>query len=218
MVIIMKNRYKVSLLVIAILLAFSMTVGTSYAFWTTTVSQEGTNEVVAGCLKFELNDVLVADDGSTNSTSINLSNAYPTSDANGLTTKPYNLTIKNVCSINADYKIILNKLSDSVLDENNMKYHIVKVSPSETTMEPVLINTLKPISVDDAISEELTKLMGDSIKSSYIIGEGILKAQNNNVTDSVTYNLRLWIDESAGNEVMGSTFESAIAVYAVAVE
>ena len=66
--IIMKNRYKVSLLVIAILLAFSMTVGTSYAFWTTTVTQEGTNEVVAGCLEIELNDVELDESGNSVST------------------------------------------------------------------------------------------------------------------------------------------------------
>lgn len=218
MVIIMKNRYKVSLLVIAILLAFSMTVGTSYAFWTTTVSQEGTNEVVAGCLKFELNDVLVADDGSTNSTSINLSNAYPTSDANGLTTKPYNLTIKNVCSINANYTILLNTLSSSLLTENHIKYHLVKTSPITTTMVPVLISSVGATDIDANLVDEIGNSVGGVVQSSYVLETGTLSGQVDNVTDSVTYNLRLWIDEAAGNEVMANTYEAAIAVYAEATE
>jgi len=216
MVIIMKNRYKISLLVIAILLAFSMTVGTSYAFWTTTVTQTKQNEVAAGCLEIELNDVELDESGNSISTSINLTNAYPMSDTKGLTTKPYSLTIKNTCSINANYTILLNTLSTSALTENHMKYHMIKTSPAETNMTPVLISSITPTILDSAIKTDIGTAVGGEVQNSYIIGNGTLNAEAENVTDSVTYNLRLWIDESVDNEVMENTFEAAVAVYAEA--
>jgi len=205
----MKNGYKISLLIVAILLAFSMTVGTSYAYWTKTVTQTNTNEVGIGCLKIELNDVVVDKDGNTASTGINLSNAYPISDTKGLSTKPYNLTIKNVCSIDAKYTIYLNTLSSSLLNESKIKYHFIETSPIETSMTPQLITSLNKF-------ENLNDLIGESneIFSSYELSSGILKSKTENVTDSVNYNLRLWIDESVGNEIMGNTYEAAIMVYA----
>lgn len=212
----MKNKYKISLLVIAILLALSMTVGTSYAYWTTTKVQEGVNEVTSGCLQIELNDVEINEEGEAISTSINLSNAYPMSDAKGLTTKPYTLTIKNVCSINADFTVLLNTLNSDILNENHIKYHMIKVSPTETTMTPALISSITPITLDSTLATDIGSKVGGTIQNSYVIANGVLNGQSENVTDSVTYNLRLWIDESVDNTVMGSTFESAIAVYAEA--
>lgn len=216
MVIIMNNKYKISLLVIAILLAFSMTIGTSYAYWTTTEIQEGFNEVTAGCLKIELNDKEIDESGESVSTSINLANTYPMSDKKGLTTKPYSMTIKNVCSINANYTVLLNTLSSSVLTESHIKYHMIKVSPIETAMNPTLIDSLTPITLDSAMATEIGSKVGGTIQNSYVIANGVLNAQSENVTDSVTYNLRLWIDESVDNTVMGETFLSAVAVYAEA--
>ena len=208
----MRNRYKISLLVIAMLLAFSMTLGTSYAYWTTTVTQTKTNEVVAGCLEIELNDLSV--DGE--STSINLDNAYPMSDERGLNTKPYSLTITNVCNINAKYTVLLNTLSTSNLTENEIKYHFVQTYPGTTTMTPVLLNSLPVISVDNAIQDEIGLKALGTVQSSYALGEGVLNAQTDTTTDSVTYNLRLWIDEEVGNSVMGSSYQAAVAVYAEA--
>lgn len=204
----MKNRYKFSLLVIAILLAFSMTVGTSYAFWSTTHTQTGTNDVVAGCLKIEVNDLDV--DGL--STSINLTNTYPKSDVLGLQSKPYTLTITNVCDINASYTISLNTLSSSILTEGEIKYHFIKTSPTETFMTPALINTMKELE----INSEIAAGIDGEIHSSYELVSGVLNGQVENVTDSVTYNLRLWIDDDASNSIMESTYKAAIAVYAVA--
>jgi len=213
----MRNGYKISLLVIAILLAFSMTVGTSYAFWSTTVTQTDTNKVITGCLKIEINDTVLDEEGTAVSTNINLLNTYPMSDSKGLTTKPYTLTIKNVCTLNAEYKILLNSLSDSSLSEDKIKYHFVKTSPVQTTMNPTLINTISPIPLDYELANEIGSSVNGTVKNTYILETGVLNAQTENVTDSVTYNLRLWIDEKAGNEIMGQTYESAIAVYAEAV-
>lgn len=210
----MKNRYRISLLIIAILISVSMTIGTSYAFWSTTEAQTGTNDIEAGCLKIEINDT----NNEGDSTSINLSNTYPMSDARGLSTKPYELTIKNVCNIKADYKIILNVLSASKLTESQIKYHIVKTSPTETDMNPLLISSLESITLEDDTKNKIESTVGKAINNSYIIETGVLNAQVDNVTDSVTYNLRLWIDESVGNDIMNSAFESAISVYAEALE
>lgn len=205
----MKNRYKISLLIVAIMLAFFMTIATSYAFWTRTVEQNGVNEVDAGCLMIELNDVEIDLNGNVSSTSINLENAYPMSDAKGLNIKPYTLTIKNVCSIKAKYTIIFNTINSSNLNHNHIKYHLIKTSPTETSMSPAKINSLESTNFN---------LDGVSIQNSYILTTGTLNGKNANVADSVTYNFRMWIDESVGNEVMDGTYEAMIAVYAEGTE
>ncbi len=210
----MKRKYSISLLVVAILLAFSMTVGSSYAFWTKSVAQESTNEVIAGCLKIEINDL----DVEGNSTSINLPNTYPMSNYTGLTLEPYTMTIKNVCSIKAEYKILLSTLTNSLLTESKMKYHFVKTSPVETTMAPALINKMNVVNLEESVLEGIGSLVNGNVTNTYELGTGVLNAQNENVTDSVTYELRLWIDESAGNEVMGEEYQAAISVYAEATE
>ena len=48
----------------------------------------------------------------------------------------------------------------------------------------------------------------EGIDTSYNLVEGTLAPGA-----SVTYNLRLWIDEAAGNEVMNQTFNGRILVY-----
>ena len=218
MVIYMKNRYRISLLVIAILLAFSMTVGTSYAYWTKTTVQTGTNEVTAGCLQIEINDLETDENDNLVSTSINLTNAYPISDEKGLQTKPYKLTVKNTCTIKAKYDIILNVLSASNLTENNMKYHVVKELPTPTTMTPALISTLEPASLDSSLISAIGAATSNAVQKSDIIETGVLEAQTDATAPSVTYNFRMWIDEATGTEVMGETFESAISVYAEATD
>lgn len=212
MVIIMSYKYKISLLVVAILLAFSMTIGTSYAFWTVTATQTNINKVATGCLEIELNDLDI--DGIA--TNINLPNAYPINDEKGLKTKPYSLTIKNVCSINAKYTIILNALSDSNLTEKDIKYHLIKTSPTETTMTPIILSSVGATALDAEVIEEINLNTDNSIQNSYILDSGVLNSQKENVIDSVTYNLRLWINEDADNSIMGNTFEAAVAVYAEA--
>lgn len=189
------------MLIVLILLAFSVTVGTTYAVWSNSAVQSQSNEIVAGCLEIEINDL----DVNGLSTSINLANSYPMSDLRGVNTDPYTITVKNVCNINAQYTILLNTISNSLLTEDNLKYHFVKTSPTETTMTPALVSSM---------TESLKNIANSNIYNSYELISGNLNAQTENVTDSVTYNLRLWIDENAGNEVMGNEFEASIAVYA----
>ena len=186
--------------IIAILLAFSMTIGTSYAFWNANLVVVNTNEVTSGCLQIEVNDL----DVNGLSTSINLANSYPISDARGLNTKPYTVTIKNVCSINAKYTVLLNRTAVSALTDDKLKYHFVQTSPIESTMSPALVSSMNVSALD---------VNTNDFVSSYELGSGILNAQTNSVTDSVTFNLRLWIDEAAGIEVMGSTYEAIVSVY-----
>lgn len=199
----MKKGYSISLFIIAILLAFSMTIGTSYAFWNANLTVINTNEVTSGCLQIEVNDL----DVNGLSTSINLSNAYPISDVRGLNTQPYTLTIKNICSINAKYTVLLNRVSNNSLTDDKLKYHFVQTSPIETTMTPALVSSMLQTTLETDFVNNY---------SSYELATGILNAQTNNVTDSVTFDLRLWIDEAAGIEVMGSTYEASVSVYAEA--
>ena len=60
----MKLGYKISLFVIGILLAISTSIGSSYALWTITESQENPNEITSGC--FSLSYVDEIDGKSTN--------------------------------------------------------------------------------------------------------------------------------------------------------
>ena len=208
----MKRKYTISLLLIAIMLAATITVGTSYSYWTVSRVQTGNNKVLAGCLNITINDL----DINGNSTSINLDNTYPISDNDGLLNKPYELTIKNTCSIKAHYSVLLSALDDSTLEENHIKYHFIEKSPNTTTMVPSILGNLTPLELSDDFITELEENTNGNIKAIYKIGEGTLNPVNNNIEDEVTYNLRLWIDESADNQIMGTTFKSAVVVYAEA--
>lgn len=102
---------------------------------------------------------------------IRLENAYPISDAEGMETSPYTFTITNTCNTFLSYEVIL-----GVTEETTM---------SSSYMAAVLdYNEIKTLNQYEAKTI-------DGYKEGHILQKGSLSPG-----DEVTYNLRLWMDES----------------------
>ena len=121
---------------------------------------------------------------------IRLEKAYPILDEEGMQTSPYTFTITNTCDTFLSYKVIL-----GVLDETTMNSGYIAA-----VLDYNQIKTLP----------EYTKTEVEGYKESYILQTGSLSPR-----DEVTYNLRLWMDESVTSlDSMNKDFISKIVVRA----
>lgn len=179
----------------------------SYAFWIYNDSQSGANSVSAGCLSFSFNDRDV--DG--NVTSINLENAYPMSDTKGMTLNPYIFTVTNTCTLDANVYIYLHKLATSTMDSQYMKVSLLDNNNS-INYGPVLISNINNGVLSDDINNTVKEKVGN-VDSTYLLNNFMLKQD-----ESITLNMRMWIDYDAPNEVMGLTYDSAVSVFATTLE
>ena len=119
---------------------------------------------------------------------INISSAYPLKTEEGMQNTPYTFTITNTCSGSASYIVNLESLSTTTFQNTS-----IRVALNET-------NRLY------SEYSESNKYYSDSKESRKLIS-GTLA--NN---ESVTYNLRMWIDESAPNTEQNKVFASKIVV------
>ncbi|MBE6159071.1 MAG: hypothetical protein E7159_04540 [Firmicutes bacterium] len=163
----MEKQRKISIvsLLIAILLIVTITIGTSYSLWTTSVQQESTNTIDVGCFRIDFSD-----EGFTMSGNINLENAYPMPDAvvKGLT--PYKFSITNQCSVASSYNVLLETLNASTMDETQLD-----VKFNDTSKKHYVSN------VTEGLSEDA--------KNGMKLASGYLDAG-----ETITYNLKVWID------------------------
>jgi len=175
---------------IAIIL--TVIIGISYAYWQITHKQKGTNSIKSGCFELTFEEL---------SDAINLANAFPITDQEGYKTQPYTFKITNICSINTKYNITLNTLST-----NTTKDESIKVSLGTDNPNGLLLNNL-------SINNDTSNIDISNLGTSYIVKTGYLL-----VGETVTYNLRLWMDENAGLEEMNKIFQSKIVITSVVTE
>ena len=178
----MKNKRKLivtSISAIAICLTF---IGLSYAYWYVRNIQDSTSNATTGCFQVEL---------INQSGEINLENAYPITDEEGLKLKPFSFTIHNTCSIFAHYYVNVELLEGTTL---NSHYVATRVNNEE-------IKTL------DSFNTALTTITNSV--SSYTVAEGYLGAD-----DSEDYSISLWIDEdvTVDDDIFGKIFKSKVVV------
>ena len=171
----MKNKYKVSLILLAILLCSTMMFGYSYSLWNATHTSNLSNNLSIGCFSIDF---------SESGSNINLTNAYPISDTKGLTKTPYTFTIKNTCTIAASASIAINPLKTTTLDLSNIKASIKEANDTSNTTKILNQFTAGTIASDDTTSA-----------SSYVLTTVYLKANA-----SKTYSIWMWLDENAGND------------------
>ena len=119
---------------------------------------------------------------------INLSSAYPMKTEEGMGTTPYTFTITNTCSGSANYIVNLESLSNTTFQNSSIRV--------------ALDNTDKLYSEYD----ESSKYYNNSKEARKLIS-GRLGAN-----ESVTYNLRMWIDEKASSSEQNKIFASKIVV------
>lgn len=176
------NKYHVFMLVLTCCAVGLSIIGVSYAYWKFTYIEEKINNATSGCFNIELTD---------QKDEINLTNAYPITDEQGLKLKPFSFTLKNTCSIFAHYYVNLEMLEGTTL---NSKWVATKVnSDAITTLDKYKTTT--------------TKMVGST--ESRTIAEGYLGSD-----DSVDYTVSFWMDEDAtiNDDVMNKVFKSKVVV------
>ncbi len=182
-----KNRKKVLLLVVGIVLLVGILIGVSYALWVATTSQESINKITSDCLKIELIDKTEA---------IHLENAYPLRDKEAKELIPYEFTIKNTCDSLIKYDVNLEILN---LGEKQLATQYVSVSIDN--------GGKKKLGSQESI-EPTFKDANDA--------RSILKRRELEGQSEQTYALRVWIDESVtiNDPVMNKEFLAKISVTA----
>ncbi len=109
------NKKVVILGILAVCLSISIGIGFSYAVWTQTEKQTGTNTFESGCFSISL--------GNENE-AINIPNGYPISDEKGIQQEAYTFTITNTCSIYAHFSVNLEKLNTSTMEDQYIKLQL----------------------------------------------------------------------------------------------
>lgn len=200
----MRLRYRIPLAIIAICMVLTLFMASSYALWKVTIYQKTENIIEAGCFSVAFEDV---------SSSIHLENAYPISNEKGMKLTPYQFTITNTCTIDAKYTIYLNTLevTGTKLEDNLINYSLTKSNGAVAVANRL---NSAPTNLDKSHFD-----FNKNILKSYEIGTGTLKGKTSADSSDggvATYSLRLWIDESATNDIFGQTFEAGISTIAYA--
>lgn len=183
----LNNKKYIALLISSIVIVVIATISITYAYLSYADTQEGTNTLSTSCYNISFEDA----------NSINIT-SYPMSSTTAFRTiTPYTFTISNNdCAIGSGYQVILNVLSST--SDTLLSYINFSLDGETTTRLTSLNETTLPAGVS-----------GDNVKASYVIETGILP----NIDTSRTYNLHLWIDENAGNDVMNQAFAAELIVY-----
>ncbi len=177
----MKKKSKFSLIIICLVITL-VSIGLSYAYWRFAFISDNANKGTSGCFNIEL---------AEEKDEINLTNAYPITDAEGLKLKPYSFTLRNSCSIFAHYYVNLEMLEGTTL---NSKWVATKVNSDAIT-------TL------DKYKTATTTMTGST--EARTIAEGYLGAD-----DTVDYTVSFWMDEDAtvNDDVMNKIFKSKVVI------
>ena len=176
-------------LVLGIICAVGLlVVGISYAWWRLSLVQDKANTAVSKCLKLEL---------ANQSNEINLTNMYPISDEEGRTLTPLTFTLKNTCSMSAEYTLNLEMLEGTTLNSNYLA---------------VLVNN-KDIKLLSSYNTATTVVKGST--ESRTLDTGILTPNG-----SKDYSISLWMDKSVtlSDDAQNKVFKSKVVVDAVPTE
>ena len=178
----MKKRIIILIgLIITILGAY---ISFSYALFEKTETQEGDNTITTyNCLDIEI-------EGNNE---LNLTNAFPIQDEEGVQTSPYVFKIKNKCD-----KYVSVDVGIELQNNNTFSDEKLKVTLNKKFEDPIgsLLSTHREYNTENDVQV---------LSNQYILlHDGI------NANSEANYEYRMWIDYSAGNEVVGTTFKGKI--------
>ncbi len=192
-----KNKKKYILITLGVIGTILLVVGITYAYWILTRQQEGTNVVNTACLSVDIESEL--DD-------ITLDKAYPISDTEGESLKPYKFSVHNKCSDMATYQINLESLS-KVLEDNRLSPNYLKVKLNEVGEEGI-----KSVLGDLRITDTTIK---DTYEAHKLMS-GYLEPN-----DTKNFELRIWLHENVtveNKDSMNKEFRSKVTVTSTYIE
>ena len=177
----------------------------SFALWYETNNQPAENLISTGCFNISYYDL--NNDGK--SSSINLTNTYPISEKNGVNSKPYTFTIKNICNITGKYRIVLSKLSNSDLNNDFLRYTFNKTS------DAIIVSAI-PGESNTVLDKNTEAIINEKNNPNYIVDNYVLEEGYIRPDEEYSYDLRIWLDEGAGNDQMDKNFEAVVSISSIA--
>ena len=170
-----KEKNKIILVIILILISLIALVGSSYALLTKSFKSKKLSMEV-GTLKIDFAE----------GNAINMSNAAPMTDSDGMKTTPYTFTITNGGDINAYYTVSNEEELANTLDTSYLRMKLTGSDGYDSG-----IKTVKELGT------ETYKLVDETLLAT---------------GKSVTYELRMWISQDAGNNIQDKVYKSKIVV------
>ena len=170
-----KEKNKIILVIILILISLIALVGSSYALLTKSFKSKKLSMEV-GTLKIDFAE----------GNAINMVNAVPMTDSAGMKTTPYTFTITNGGDINAYYTVSNEEELANTLDTSYLRMKLTGSDGYDSG-----IKTVKELGT------ETYKLVDETL-----LAKG----------KSVTYELRMWISQDAGNDIQDKVYKSKIVV------
>ena len=170
-----KEKNKIILVIILILISLIALVGSSYALLTKSFKSKKLSMEV-GTLKIDFAE----------GNAINMVNAVPMTDSDGMKTTPYTFTITNGGDINAYYTVSNEEELANTLDTSYLRMKLTGSDGYDSG-----IKTVKELET------ETYKLIDDTLLET---------------GKSVTYELRMWISQDAGNNIQDKVYKSKIVV------
>ena len=170
-----KEKNKLILVIILILISLIVLVGSSYALLTKSFKSKKLSMEV-GTLKIDFAE----------GNAINMANAAPMTDSDGLKSTPYTFTITNGGDINAYYTVSNEEELANTLDTSYLRMKLTGSDGYDSG-----IKTVKELGT------ETYKLIDDTLLET---------------GKSVTYELRMWISQDAGNDIQDKVYKSKIVV------
>lgn len=181
----MKEKNKsYKIAIILVVVGLVLMITGTFAWLSLTLKGTKSNDIVVGNLSVKIGDSL--------SEGIKIENAFPMNDAEGEEQDAYTFSITNDGNIPSNYIVYLDDKdipdSETRMLDDDVKFNLIKNSVVAT---PKLLS-----SVHDE-------------KGLRVLDSGILEAGETN-----DYELRFWINNKAGNEVMSTLFSTNIRVEA----
>ena len=170
----MRNK-RIVILIILILISIITLIGSSYALLTKSFKGDKLSMQV-GTLKVDF----------TEGNAINMANAAPMTDSDGLKSTPYTFTITNGGDINAYYTVSNEEELANTLDTSYLRMKLTGSDGYDSG-----IKTVKELGT------ETYKLVDEKLLAT---------------GKSVTYELRMWISQDAGNDIQNKIYKSKIIV------
>lgn len=185
-----KKIFKHQLLLTAIsvfMIVFTM-IGGSYAIFSSTSTAGEYNVIKAGTL-----EISYVDTGDGYGDVLSLNGAYPISDSEGIKLEPYRFNITNTGSIAADFKIKI-LYDEAIIKEDNCENNLLLQQYVK-----IKIDNEEPILLSSKENENYTIYSGTNLMPG----------------SSENHNIRIWIDENAGNASLGKHFHGKVVVESI---
>lgn len=177
-----KNKKSYQVAIIFVLIGLILLISATYAWLAFSVNGTKSNDIVVGNLSVKIGESL--------NNGIQLADAVPVTDEDGKSQKGYTFSVTNDGNIASNYVIYLDDMdipdNEVRMQDNLLKYQLMKNS---TTAEPQLLSTTH------------------NQDGQRVLDQGTLEPGDTN-----NYEIKVWISDGAGNEVMSTIFRTNIRV------